>query len=241
MMHYLSNHDISDNIWPNMKCTELFWPTLITLRCTPWFVSTTNTRSIKRGQYDQTLPQIWWSFILMNSIFQQLKIWRTTYNAIVKVLFEPSSEVATARFSSVRRKSITDSLFRWEMVFLKRSPTPSKNWFQLKNRKSRTMSPLVSSKRASLSRILTFNSHQPFKKLISNWFHRKSRTMSPLVSSKRASLSRICEEESGNQCLSSDRWKDTSLKFIFFTFLDFACREEGGGWGKITKNKNFKE
>jgi len=61
------------------------------------------------------------------------------------VLFEPSSEVATARFSSVRRKSLTDSLFR------------------------------------------------------------KSRTMSPLVSSKRASLSRICEEESGNQCLSSDR------------------------------------
>ena len=29
-----------------------------------------------------------------------------------QVLFEPSSEVATARFSSVRRKSLTDSLFR---------------------------------------------------------------------------------------------------------------------------------
>jgi len=68
------------------------------------------------------------------------------------VLFEPSSEVATARFSSVRRKSLTDSLFR------------------------------------------------------------KSRTMSPLVSSKRASLSRICEEESGNQCLSSDREEEEGGK-----------------------------
>ena len=32
--------------------------------------------------------------------------------SIFEVLFEPSSEVATARFSSVRRKSLTDSLFR---------------------------------------------------------------------------------------------------------------------------------
>ena len=111
------------------------------------------------------------------NIFQRPKIrWKT--HAILKVLFEPSSEVATARFSSVRRKSLTDSLFRWENGLSyfgslvkeensKLSPTPSKTDFQLKNR--------------------------------------KSRTMSPLVSSKRASLSRICEEESGNQCLSSDR------------------------------------
>ena len=109
------------------------------------------------------------------SIFQRPKIWWKTH-AILKVLFEPSSEVATARFSSVRRKSLTDSLFRWEnnqpyfgslFKHLKLVTTPSKTDFQLQNR--------------------------------------KSRTMSPLVSSKRASLSRICEEESGNQCLSSDR------------------------------------
>ena len=83
-------------------------------------------------------------------------------------------------------------------MVLKLSPTPSKTDFQLKNR--------------------------------------KSRTMSPLVSSKRASLSRICEEESGNQCLSSDRSRDSSLKFIF-TFFDFAGRRrrKGGKGGRRTQ------
>ena len=46
--------------------------------------------------------------------------------------------------------------------------------------------------------------------------NRKSRTMSPLVSSKRASLSRICEEESGNQCLSSDRWTPPSTRQLYW-------------------------
>jgi len=54
--------------------------------------------------------------------------------------------------------------------------------------------------------------------------------MSPLVSSKRPSLSRICEEESGNQCLSSDRWGDPSARPNFPPF--FLSREEEEGEGK---------
>ena len=55
--------------------------------------------------------------------------------------------------------------------------------------------------------------------------------MSPLVSSKRASLSRICEEESGNQCLSSDRWASATSKLYFASFVR---EEEEGGKGGTT-------